>query len=56
MMPPKNKFADGEYRKSVHLIINCHVVVISGERVLCFHGPLLYEAKVSTDIMIIILM
>lgn len=23
-----------------------HVYIIAGERVLCFHGPLIYEAKV----------
>lgn len=33
-------------RNDVGFILSCLSVTLSGERVLCFHGPLLYEAKV----------
>lgn len=33
-------------RNDIGFILSCLSVTLSGERVLCFHGPLLYEAKV----------
>jgi hypothetical protein len=57
-MPPKLKFQEGTYYRSFTIpfvaIYFTNVDrykkalgVFAGEKVLCFHGPLLYEAKVN---------
>ena len=35
------------YLWSACITVSLYVVFVLGERVLCFHGPLLYEAKVG---------
>lgn len=43
---PNTLFADGKF-KGDKLQLYCYIIPCSvGERVLCFHGPLIYEAKV----------
>lgn len=50
-MPPKLKFAEGNSESNLasHQINPCIIsfmfCTIEGEKVLCFHGPLIYEAK-----------
>lgn len=47
-MPPKPKFADGKRMVyfAFYKFIYCRAICwFTGEKVLCFHGPLLYEAK-----------
>lgn len=44
-MPPKLKFSEGKlfFEDDWSSSKNCYL--FSGEKVLCFHGPLIYEAK-----------
>lgn len=51
MAPPKPKFAEG-ICVIIYVLVNYSflkydhsIFVFSGEKVLCFHGPLIYEAK-----------
>lgn len=53
-MPPKLKFTEGkkmQHKKTIFpqtyifLLSNIFFFKFPGEKVLCFHGPLLYEAK-----------
>lgn len=43
IMPPKLKFAEGNTMSTYE--VNNYNLNFSGEKVLCFHGPLIYEAK-----------
>lgn len=45
-MPPKLKFTEGKYSVKFRCRFRfCKHCLILGEKVLCFHGPLIYEAK-----------
>lgn len=45
-MPPKLKFSEGKsFKGYACVIVIRYLIIFLGEKVLCFHGPLIYEAK-----------
>lgn len=44
-MAPKTKFVEGKERTLIEGGLYVNKFSFPGEKVLCFHGPLIYEAK-----------